>query len=103
MPQDELWAASARSTGLTFELRLYCGAHRDQLQISTRPLWSKTPSGRVGFAAILAEDYALWEVPTLFNAVFEQWAGGDPKHVPSVLQHAMRGIEAGYSTGQLGQ
>ena len=102
MPQDELWAASARSIGLRVELMTHAGPSRDQAWLTATPLWSKTPSSRNGYVSVQVPTYAIWEVPHIFNAVFEQWAGGDPKHVPVVVRSAMRGIQEGFLEGQLG-
>lgn len=77
------------------------GLNRDESWLTIAPLWSKTPSGRDGYISIELPSYAIWETPTVIAAAFEQWLGGDPKHVPVVVRSCTQAIQEGYAEGRL--
>lgn len=102
MPQDELWAASARAVGLRFTLTEDPAEADRSLAVMLSPIWKKRPSGRDGSTVLRLPHYAQWDVPTVFAAALGQYLGGDPKHVGTVAQSALRDVLQQYREGALG-
>jgi hypothetical protein len=99
MPQQELWAASARTTGIQFTYARMEEEGAERSLLSIRPLWSKTPTGRDGSAQLLVPDYAVWDLPIVFRAAFEQYLGGQAKHVGTSARSALRDVLVEFADG----
>jgi hypothetical protein len=99
MPQDELWAASARSTGLRITLEPDLTSADNQALLRFAPIWSKKPRGRDGNCQLTVPGYALWSVPDLMRVAFTQWLGGDPKHVPIAVSHELKDVLREFEEG----
>jgi hypothetical protein len=99
MPQDELWACSARLKGLHLSLDMPTDKDQDHYRLTAAPRWSKTPSGRSGFASLSVPTYAIWSVSEVTNAILGQFLGGDAKHIPAVASATLRHVLEGYAQG----
>lgn len=99
MPQDELWAASARLTGLQLTVMCPLPPACDHYRLTIAPRWSKQPSGRNGFAELLVPTYAAWHLSDVTNAVWEQFLGGDAKHIPMVAGSKLRTVLGDFRQG----
>lgn len=101
MPQDELWATSARLTGYTIDCSLdpqWAGA--DGLTI--RPRWSKNPPGdRNGYVHLEVPVFARDYVPRLIRAAHYELTGGVAKQVPSAVRHELRTVLQSFQEGAL--
>lgn len=92
MPQDELWAASARPTGFTFTYETPEKRLAENGLVMVRPTWSKKPGGRDGMAMMHVPPYATWSLTDVFSAAWGQFLGGDARSVGREAQHALRGV-----------
>lgn len=101
MPQDSLWAASARPIGCTFDYRFSEAGSRDEHELVITPRYSKRPAGRDGSATLVVPSFAIWHLPEVIRAGFYQYLGGDPKHVGTVAQHKLRDVLAEFQAGAL--
>jgi hypothetical protein len=96
MPQDELWAASARTTGLMAYFTEDVQQRGCFGTLSITPMWSKRPTGRDGSVALPIDRSMTWAVPEVFTAAFDQWLNGDPKHVPIAARSAFRDARSAF-------
>ena len=99
MPQQELWAASARPTGFHFQYVTPDAQLTELATVLVRPMWSKQPRGRDGMVALQVPSYAVWALPDVFRASFEQYLGGDPKFVGTTARAALRGVLEEFADG----
>lgn len=99
MPQQELWAASARPTGFSFIYETPEKRLSEEGLVTVRPTWSKRPSGRDGVSHLTVPDFAVWSLPEVFRAAFEQYLGGDPKHVGTSARVALRDVLTDFADG----
>lgn len=101
MPQDELWATSARLTGYQVTHMfdpLFDG--KDQLII--RPTWSKRPSGaRDGYLCNSMSAAMRWHAPEVIRTGVFELLGGQAKNMPVVVRHELRRIAEGFEEGSL--
>lgn len=101
MPQDELWAASARLTGWQFSYRFdMTGGEHDQLAFDT--WWSKTPRhGSTGAFVIDVPTYMRDRVMSLVKVAHDELMGGVARNVPGVTRAELRTILSGFREGAL--
>lgn len=99
MPQEELWAASARSTGFTMTYQDSNHFKDGTGLVVFRPTWSKRPSGRDGGASLRLPNYAAWHLPEVFRAAWDQYLGGDPKFVGPTAQVTLQGVLESFADG----
>lgn len=101
MPQDELWACSARLTGFTADLDFEEVKGGGLSTFTFKPRWSKIPSGRNGFIAVEVPEYLHWYVTDLYSEAVTICLGGDAKHVPAVVQRKLRSLQLDFAQGAL--
>jgi hypothetical protein len=92
VPQDSLWAASARPIGLTMQYLVNETGSVDRHELLIVPRYSKTPHGRDGTVGLVLPSYAVWHAPDIIRAAFYQYLGGDPKQVGAVAQSKLRDV-----------
>jgi hypothetical protein len=101
MPQDELWAASARLVGYTIGVSLTPDPYGDDL-LKITPRFSKTPTpahkGRVTVeTGTDVRDY----LPRLIEAAHHEMTGGLAVNVPTVVRARLQWIQEGFRQGSL--
>jgi len=102
MPQDELWATSARCVGMSIGLRDGEGPHYGDTVLSLSPMWSKRPSGRNGYTELVLPGYMRHDLKEVVGAALEVWMYSDMKLLPGVVRSTVRGVQLGYQEGARG-
>jgi len=101
MPQDELWAASARLTGYQFTY-YFAGPQNSEDLFSVRTFWSKNPDRtKKGDVVIGLDPSFRWHAITLMNRAGGELLGGYARNVPGVVKAELSRIREGFSTGLL--
>lgn len=101
MPQDELWACSARLTGWQFSYRFDLkGGEHDLLSFDT--WWSKTPRADTdGSFSLDIPIYCRDRVMALINVAHDELMGGIARNVPGVTRRELQQILLGFQEGAL--
>ena len=99
VPQDELWATSARLTGWTagyhFDVK---GEEQDGLTFV--PLWSKGKlSGHNGSVTLTVPSYMRWDHQYLLTTCIEELLGGVATNVPRRAHAVLRSFQHEYQEG----
>lgn len=101
MPQDELWASSARLTGWTAGLELDVKG-QDVDKLTFVPRWSKVPGhARSGSVALAVPTYCRDYVPGIISVCHEQILGGLATNVPRLAQRHLELIRHAFQEGRL--
>ncbi len=101
MPQDQLWATSARLTG--WQMR-YAFDIREQGndQLSITPMWSKIPpASRDGAVICELPSFMRWHVTRVTDAAIHQILGGVASSLPGVVRAELRQIQDAFQEGSL--
>lgn len=102
MPQDELWGARARTTGLIMRWDTPLHRNSDRGLLTIAPTWAKRPSGRNGFIAQEVEDYIAYDLAEVFKVGWETWLYDDAKHVPACVSAKLTSLRQDFRTGVRG-
>ncbi len=96
MPQDELWAASARLTGYRIQYSFNSAfALDDRLTLET--FWSKTPSDDRCKSTVLRVGAPYADgVPEILEAVHLQLLNGDARQVGATARYALFCLQHGF-------
>lgn len=101
MPQDELWAASARLRGYQIRVGFDETSDGDDV-VAITPHWSKQPSFNRDFrVAVAFEPYMRGHLPEVLAAVHFELVGGLPRNVPRVVRAQHRALQEGFALGSL--
>jgi hypothetical protein len=96
MPQDQLWAASARLTGYRIQYA-FGEAHEVDDVLTVETLWSKTPSdGRCKSTVIPVSAPYADAVPAILESVHLQLLNGDARQVGAVARYTLFCVQHGY-------
>jgi hypothetical protein len=100
VPQDELWACSARLTGWTATYS-YDSIEHGQDLLSIRPLFSKSPASHAeGWISTPVPSYMRWSVPVVIQRAHDELLGGLARNVPGVVRRELRQIQLGFLAGE---
>lgn len=101
MPQDELWAASARLTGYQFSY-YFDGPSNAKDLFAVRTMWSKEPAAdRQGHVTIDIDPSMRWHAISLMNVAGGELLGGYARNVPGVVRAELRRIQEQFQEGSL--
>lgn len=99
MPQHELWAASARPTGLRIEYTTPDARLQDDGLLVVAPLYSKAPRGRTGYVSIEVPTFMSQDLPTILEGAMAAWLWARPCDVSTVVQASVRTLLQEYQEG----
>lgn len=101
MPQDELWAASARLIGYSTSVLFSEDPYGDDY-LKITPLFSKRPGEAAkGLVAIqTGTDYRDY-IPRIIGAAHFELTGGLACNVPGVVRAQLQWIQEGFRQGSL--
>lgn len=102
MPQDSLWAASARLTGLTIVYGLDVVTDHQDDTLSVIPQWSKRPTGRDGSVTMGLPGYARDHVPEIIAAAYGEFRWGQAKNIPIAARSKLQDVLLDYREGVRG-
>lgn len=99
MPQDELWACSARITGYRVHYQFDVEGGEKDLFLMT-PTWSKHPSREkdCGVSATVPT-FMRWYMPAVFRVAHDELLGGVARNLPGVVRRELRLIQDDFQAG----